>query len=253
MVRGFVRGVAGSAGSGWRAARGWSGWRTRRGWALVAVGVLVAGILPVILVAGHRSARRWSDCRGPCRSARNPHRRSDRRTPRPDPRWARDQLPLAVGDGRLKQPPAGARGTGRPEYSSTSVVVSLRDPANTAPLTSRGATVVGEIAGTGFVGSARRATRPPWWRRCSTTPGSWRRRWTSGGAPRAVPNDPFYWPNQQTVPEPDPDARRVGPADRRDVAGRRRRGHRRRGESSRSGRPRRRRVQRGVARLADDR
>ena len=56
MVRGFVRGVVGSAGSGWRAARGWSGWRNRRGWALVAVGVLMAGILPVILVASDDSA-----------------------------------------------------------------------------------------------------------------------------------------------------------------------------------------------------
>src|SRR5262245_66032221 len=56
MVGEFGRGVAGSARSGWLAVRGWGGWRTRRVWALLAVGVLVAGMVPVILVAGHRSA-----------------------------------------------------------------------------------------------------------------------------------------------------------------------------------------------------
>ena len=97
----------------------------------------------------------------------------------------------------MKQPPAGARGTGRPEYSSTSVVVSLRDPANTAPLTSRGATVVGEIAGTGFV-QVRPAGDP------STLvaalqhdTGVLAAALDFGRRTTAVPND-LYWPNQQT-------------------------------------------------------
>ena len=208
MVQGFVRGLAGSARSGWRAARGWSGWRNRRGWALLAVGVLMAGILPVILVASDDSA--------PPVVVHLPRPLAIGAQPAPavGPTDGPTAGPGPSATGRsgtvtVKQPPAAPQGTGRPEYSSTSVVVSLRDPATRSRSHRVGRPSSARSPAPGSSGSARRATRPSWWRRCSRTTGSWRRRWTSGGGPPPCPTTSSTR-HISDLPEPDPDASRPG-------------------------------------------
>ena len=78
------------------------------------------------------------------------------------------------------------------------MVVSLRDPANTAPLTSRGATVVGEIAGTGFVRVRPAGDPTALVAALQQDHGVLAAALDFGRRTTAVPNDEFYASNQQT-------------------------------------------------------
>ena len=112
---------------------------------LAGVVVLIAGTVPVVLFAGGddpgTALIHW---------------------PRPvaglapgsaigGPTEGAGQSPTSGATVGAGQAVGGARAKSEPEYSQSSVVVSLLDPANSAAITSRGATIVGEIAGTGFI------------------------------------------------------------------------------------------------------
>ncbi len=129
---------------GWRAARSWEGWRSRRVWALAGVCVLIAGLVPVVLVVSGDSAPaliRWP----------RPVASGAQGSPVGGPTEGAGQTPTGGATAGAGQKPGDPGGKSEPEYAQSSVVVSLRDPANTAAITSRGATIVGEIAGTGFI------------------------------------------------------------------------------------------------------
>jgi serine protease len=105
-------------------------------WVAGGVALIVAGTMSVVLVSTADPGAgliRW---------------------PRPmasgsvdDPTYAEATPAGTTGGDR----PSGAVAGSGPEYAASSVVVSLHDPTSTAAITSRGATVVGEIDGTGFL------------------------------------------------------------------------------------------------------
>jgi serine protease len=131
-----ARGVADAARTGWRVVRGWPGWRSTRVrvLVLVAVGVLVAGAVPVVLVVNGDTGSALIELPRPV--AGGPTAAASTPTDRPT---------------SVNEPPGNPPVAGGSHHSASSVVVSLRDPADTTPVTSRGATVVRELVGTGFI------------------------------------------------------------------------------------------------------
>src|SRR5262249_18105245 len=103
----------------------------------------------------------------------------------------------SAGPVSVRKQPGAAKGTGRPEYSPSSVVVSLRDPANTAPITSRGATVVGDTPGTGFVKVRTSGDRAALVAALQQDHGVSAAALDFGRRTTAVPNDPGYTQAQQ--------------------------------------------------------
>jgi type VII secretion-associated serine protease mycosin len=169
----------------------WARGRSRRTWVVAAVGLLLAAGVPAVLVAA--------------------------RGPQP----ALVRLPRPVAGGRLSDSAVGTRPSasvapvassptaskpaaqpsstsGTADFRHSTVVVSLRDPAATAPITTRGGTVVKDITGTGFLRVTTAGDPSALVAQLQADPAVVAASLDYGRKTSAVPNDPLYGSNQQT-------------------------------------------------------
>jgi type VII secretion-associated serine protease mycosin len=169
----------------------WARGRSRRTWVIAAVGLLVAAGVPVVLLVVRGSQPQPIRLPRPVAGG-HASESAFGASPSVGASPSAPVVPIPSG------PPAQRSSTSStPDFRGSSLVVSLRDPADTSAITGRGGTVKQDITGTGFLLVRTAGDPSALVARLQTDPAVVSASLDYGRQTSAVPSDPFYGQYQQ--------------------------------------------------------